>query len=166
MPKIAAIYQKKFPQDKIVIGDAHSFLLKHFKEFDFIWSSPPCPTHSVMNHFLHAQGHIRYPDMALYQEIIFLRTFCKAKFCVENVKSYYEPLVKPQESGRHYFWANFIIPFFKHEVKNSQIGKFGPTKRGKIEEKSHLERDKVDSKLGLAILEAAFKTQQKTLSEV
>ena len=42
-PEIAAIYQDFFPGDKVIICDAHQYLLDHFKEFDFIWSSPPCP---------------------------------------------------------------------------------------------------------------------------
>ena len=45
-PEIAKIYQDFFPNDKVVIADAHQFILEHFSEFDFIWSSPPCPTHS------------------------------------------------------------------------------------------------------------------------
>ena len=108
-PKIAKIYQDFFPNDKMVIADAHQYLLEHFKEFDFIWSSPPCPTHSVTNHFLHAQGNIRYPDMKLWQEIVFLQKWFKGKYCVENVISYYPPLWPPQELDRHYFWCNFSI---------------------------------------------------------
>lgn len=106
---IAKIYQDFFPNDKVVVADAHQYLLEHYKEFDFIWSSPPCPSHSVCNHFLNAQGHIRYPDMALYQEIIFLKTFFFGKWVVENVKPYYEPLIRPYEVGRHCFWSNFYV---------------------------------------------------------
>ena len=95
--KIAKIYQDFFPNDKVIITDAHQYLLEHYKEFDFIWSSPPCPTHSICNHFLNAQGVVRYPSMKLWQEIIFLRTFFFGKFCVENVRTYYEPLIMPQE---------------------------------------------------------------------
>ena len=47
--QIAKIYQDFFPDDKMVIADAHQYLLEHYKEFDFIWSSPPCPTHSRFN---------------------------------------------------------------------------------------------------------------------
>lgn len=122
---IALVYKDYFPNDTVIVGDAHQFLLEHYKEFDFIWSSPPCPTHSVTNHFLNAQGVIRYPDMALYQEIIFLQHFFTGKYVVENVKPYYEPLIKPQISGRHCFWANFKIPDVKIE---STIGTFGPVK--------------------------------------
>ena len=118
-PKIAQIYQDFFPKDKVLVEDAHDYLLKHFKEYDFVWSSPPCPTHSVCSYFLKGQGIIRYPDMSLWQEIILLKYFYKGKYCVENVKSYYEPLITPQEIGRHYFWANFYI----HPIKiDYQIG--------------------------------------------
>jgi DNA (cytosine-5)-methyltransferase 1 len=44
--QIAKIYQDFFPKDKVIVADAHEYLLKHFEEFDFIWSSPPCPSHS------------------------------------------------------------------------------------------------------------------------
>ena len=111
--EIAKIYQDFFPKDKVIIADAHQYLLEHFKEFDFIWSSPPCPTHSRTNIFLNAQGIIRYPDMKLYEEIIFLRQWFKGKYVVENVISYYQPLIIPQLIDRHYFWANFII----HNIK-------------------------------------------------
>ena len=109
---IAKIYQDFFPNDTVVVADAHKYLIEHFEEFDFIWSSPPCPTHSVTNNFLHAQGLHRYPDMSLWQEIIFLKYRFKGKWVVENVKSYYEPLYQATELDRHYFWSNFPIPSF------------------------------------------------------
>jgi DNA (cytosine-5)-methyltransferase 1 len=108
-PQIAKIYSEFFPNDKIIITDAHEYLLKHYSEYDFIWSSPPCPTHSRTNNYLNVQGIIRYPDMKLWQEIIFLKHFYKGKWVIENVISYYEPLIKPFECGRHYFWSNFHI---------------------------------------------------------
>ena len=107
--QIAEVYKTFFPKDKVVVADAHEYLLAHFQEFDFIWSSPPCQSHSVCNHFLKGQGIFRFPDMKLYEEIIFLKHFFKGKWVVENVKPYYEPLIKPQEIGRHYFWSNFVI---------------------------------------------------------
>jgi len=42
---IAKIYQDLFPNDTVVVGDAHQYLLDHYKEFDFVWSSPPCQSH-------------------------------------------------------------------------------------------------------------------------
>jgi DNA (cytosine-5)-methyltransferase 1 len=109
-PELARMYQERFPNDTVIIGDAHQYLLDHYKEFDFIWSSPPCPSHSVTNHFLNAQGIERYPDMKLYEEIIFLQTFFKGKYCIENVKPYYEPLVPAQQRERHLYWCNFRLP--------------------------------------------------------
>ena len=75
--EIAEAYKTFYPIDQVIVDDAHQFLLDNFKEFDFIWSSPPCQTHSKTNFFLHGQGIIRYPDMQLYQEIIFLRQWGK-----------------------------------------------------------------------------------------
>lgn len=109
-PELARLYRERFPNDNVIIADAHQYLLEHYKEFDFIWSSPPCPSHSGTNHFLNAQGIIRYPDMKLYEEIILLKTFFKGKFCIENVIPYYEPLIPAQKRGRHLYWCNFNLP--------------------------------------------------------
>jgi DNA (cytosine-5)-methyltransferase 1 len=106
-PAIAAIYQDFFPGDEMIIGDAHEYLLKHYKEFGFIWSSPPCQTHSKTMFWNHIKK--RYPNMALYEEIIFLKHFFYGIWVVENVKPYYEPLIPPQFVDRHVFWANFQI---------------------------------------------------------
>ncbi len=107
-PQIAAIYQDFFPNDTVIVADAHQYLLDHFKEFDFIWSSPPCPTHSKM---MKATRHnmAKYPDMKLYQEVIFLEHFFNRSWVVENVKPYYTPLIEAKEIGRHLFWSNFYI---------------------------------------------------------
>lgn len=37
--KIAAVYKELYPNDNVIVADAHTYLLKHFREFDFIWSS-------------------------------------------------------------------------------------------------------------------------------
>lgn len=108
---IADAYKKLYPEDTVVVGDAHQYLIDHFAEFDFIWSSPPCPSHSRANLSLQGYGIYRYPDMSLYQEIIFLSHFFKGKWVVENVIPYYEPLIKPNYTiDRHHFWTNFEIP--------------------------------------------------------
>ena len=106
--QLARLYQERFPNDKVIVTDAHQFLLENFKEYDFIWSSPPCPTHSKMVKATKHNINV-YPDMRLYQEIIFLQHFFKGKYVVENVISYYNPLIPPQKSSRHYYWSNFII---------------------------------------------------------
>jgi len=106
-PKIAQIYQDFFPHDRVVVADAHQYLLEHFEEFDFIWSSPPCPTHSRIRFM---QNKKVYPDMTLYQEIILLKHWCKSKWVVENVMPYYDYLIKPTSIlHRHSIWSNFTI---------------------------------------------------------
>lgn len=172
-PKKAEIYKDLFPMDEVIISDAHQYLLEHYNEYDFIWGSPPCPTHSRTNYFLNKKGIIRYPDMALYQEIIFLTHFFKGKFLIENVISYYTPLVTPQISGRHYFWANFKIPTLPERIKigrmngcSLELGKsqnelrmetfklFGfDLSKYKIKNKELLLRNCVDPEIGLSILE-------------
>ena len=105
--EIAKIYQDFFPKDKVIIADAHQYLLDHFKEYDFIWSSPPCPTHSRLRTM---NKVIVYPDMNLYAEIILLQKWFKGLWIIENVIPYYEPLIKPNLIlHRHAIWTNFNI---------------------------------------------------------
>ena len=120
------IYKDYFPNDTIVVGDAHDYLLKNYANFDFIWSSPPCPTHSQLGRLRVLSdskitgaymSEAKYPDMGLYQEILLLKHFFKGKWCVENVIGYYEPLIKPSEFGGHYFWHNFHISLIKTESR-------------------------------------------------
>jgi DNA (cytosine-5)-methyltransferase 1 len=40
-PELARLYKERFPNDEVIIGDAHEYLLKNYMNFDFIWSSPP-----------------------------------------------------------------------------------------------------------------------------
>ena len=111
-PECARLYQERFPNDKVIVADAHQYLLDHYKEFDFIWTSPPCPTHSRVrisqkntNNFIP-----KYPDMNLYEEIIFLDNYFKGKYVVENVIPFYEPLIPAKKRGRHLYWTNFNLP--------------------------------------------------------
>ena len=108
----AALYQERFPNDTVIVADAHQYLLEHFKEFDFIWSSPPCPTHSRvrMSQKNRDTFENKYPDMKLYEEILLLKHQYNGKYVVENVIPYYEPLIQAQKRGRHLYWSNFILP--------------------------------------------------------
>jgi DNA (cytosine-5)-methyltransferase 1 len=108
--ELARLYQERFPNDKLIIADAHQYLLDHYKEFDFIWSSPPCPTHSRLVSSNKNKIKMKYPDMRLYQEIILLNKLFNGKFVVENVIPYYEPLIQAKKRGRHLYWCNFNLP--------------------------------------------------------
>ena len=112
-PKIAEIYNHHFPQDIVVTEtDAHQYLLDHLTDgWDFIWSSPPCQSHSRMA-ISGRNKKPRYPDMQLYEEIILLQTYSKKfgfSYCVENVQPYYETLVEAQKIGRHLFWTDLDL---------------------------------------------------------
>ena len=111
-PEIAKIYQDYFPNDKVIIGDAHQYLLDHYDEFDFIWASPPCQSHTKLMKFTR-HDVAKYPDMKLYQEIIFLDNFFNGLYVVENVDPYYQPLIKAKKVDRHLWWSNFNIGSFE-----------------------------------------------------
>lgn len=105
-PKRASLYSRLFPQDTVLVEDAHNYLLHHFREFDFIWSSPPCQTHSCL--ILTRPERRRYPDLKLYEEILFCRQFVYVPWVIENVKPFYPPLIPPScRVERHLFWSNF-----------------------------------------------------------
>lgn len=173
--EIAQIYKDNFPEDKVIIADAHEYLLNHFEEFDFIWASPPCPSHSHVRKITGHQNKPIYPDMKLYEEILFLQGYFKGKFVVENVISWYSPLIKPQEVGSHYYWANFVIGnkddgYRAHNELNSVLEKrkgFDLSKyKGLQHDKKKLLRNCVEPEMGLYIFNMAFKSKQVTLSEL
>jgi len=170
--QIAKVYKDYFPNDEIIIDDAHEYLEKNFEKFDFIWSSPPCPTHSRMRKNFGNNKPI-YPDMALWQEVLFLQGYFKGKWVVENVKTWYDPLIESQEKGRHYYWSNFDIPnndiFNETEIgmidriDNKMTKKFG-FDLSKYSFSSEYPRYKilnnlVNPKAGEIILKAAFNLQ-------
>jgi len=130
-PKIAGQYQEFYPDDEVVVGDAHEYLLNNHQDFDFIWSSPPCQSHS---RFIRSGKNRKplYPDFKLYEEIIFLKHNSKALWVVENVRPYYKPLIEPKNVGRHLFWSNF--EFECEEVRQPK----GFINKTTIEGKKHL----------------------------
>jgi DNA (cytosine-5)-methyltransferase 1 len=113
-PELARMYQERFPNDTVIVADAHQYLLDHYNEFDFIWTSPPCPTHSRARFWVSSSQETSllpvYPDMNLYQEIIFLENYFNGKYVVENVIPFYAPLIPAKKRGRHLYWTNFNLP--------------------------------------------------------
>jgi len=179
---IAKEYQRNFPNDTVVVGDAKDYLLHHFKEFDFIWASPPCPTHSRMRTLWKGEGKLdnktsgssfKLPDMDLYSIIIFLQHFYDGVFVVENVISYYEPLIKPYIIDNHYFWSNKNLGSMKAttrnileqdlEKKSKYIGMPIPKTGWSTRDNRSLLNNCVKPKVGLHIFNMCFKTKQMTL---
>lgn len=175
---IANVYSKNYPNDTVIVADAHKYLLNHYSEFDFIWSSPPCQSHSrvrkaAVNRSIGKMKQI-YPDMKLWQEILFLQNQNYTKFCIENVTPYYDIFLKPSiKIGRHYFWSNFKIPtnaileqskkeknlenitgtenHYGFNIKNESLGT----------RKDQILRNLVDPKIGEYIYNCFLKSQQK-----
>lgn len=115
----ARLYQERFPNDTVIVADAHQYLLDHYQEFDFIWSSPPCPSHSRARFARRNTTTPIYPELKLYEEVLFLENYFDGKYVVENVIPYYEPLISAQKRGRHLYWTNFILPNDLNERKSS-----------------------------------------------
>lgn len=110
---IAKFYSDHYPDDEVIVGDAHEYLLSHYNEFDFIWASPPCPSHSRARFWGNQKTNPVYPDMKLYEEILLLKHSFDGLWVIENVKPYYEPLISPSVTlGRHHFWCNFHIEYY------------------------------------------------------
>lgn len=174
------VYRSYNPDDEIIVGDAHQYLLDHLHDgWDFIWSSPPCQSHSRMQK---ATRHdcLKYPDMSLYQQIILLTEHFKGKWVVENVRPYYEPLIPAQSVGRHLFWSNFIIRATEVHQPNDFIflGTSADTQKLKdwlgIQYDGNIYmggnhcpgqalRNAVHPRLGKAVLDSAFVEQQQDL---
>ena len=162
---IAKIYKDLYQKDNVIVTDAHQFLLENFMNYDFIWASPPCQSHSSFrqNICVRFRGtEPVYPDMKLYQEIIFLQHNFKGKFVVENVKPYYETLIKPNiELERHLFWSNFEIKDMKFEKTNIRTAQIKDLEeqhgfdlsKYKLSNKRQVLRNCVNPELGLHIFD-------------
>ena len=177
-PEIAKVYSDFFPSDKVVIADAHQYLLDHYQEFSFVWSSPPCPSHSQIRFNIGFKANRKYkkvaalyPNMALYQEIILLKHWFNGNWVVENTVPYYEPLIKGQITGGHIWWSNFLIPEIEHgnrnhrggTVESLQVRKEINLDKYDIPNKRQLLRNCVEPEVGLAVFNAQFIKELKLL---
>ena len=162
-PEIAQIYSDFYPEDEIIIGDAHNYLLENYNKYDFIWSSPPCQTHSQIRYNLGVKNRgtkAVYPDMKLYEEILFLEWYFKGNWVVENTRGFYEPLIPPRFIGSHYFWSNFYIEDIKTDNRNHRDGTVESLQSRKqidlskydIINKRQILRNCVEPELGLHII--------------
>ena len=169
---IAPIYGDHFPKDTLVVGDAHEYLRQHHKEFDFIWASPPCQTHSSFRYNINVRfrgSEEKFPDMTLYEEILFLKYHSKALWLVENVVPYYGAMLDPVKRNRHLYWANFELPEVPktgEKIRTQQIPDLeklhGYDLSGyKLPNKRQVLRNVVDPNVGRLFLEAAINERRE-----
>ena len=176
--EIAQYYEKHYPNDGISCDDVIDILEEwDLDEYDFIWASPPCQTHSRMRNINTGTGTRqtppRHPDLtSLYGTIIFLNKYYHGLYCIENVIPYYTPLIKPSVTiNRHHFWSNFIIPHIiipddDFNIKSCSNERYGINiKDYKMSiRKDQLIRNCVHPKIGKYILDCAMK-KIKTLDD-
>lgn len=168
---IAKAYHDRFPNDTFVVGDAKEYLLENYKNFDFIWVSPPCQTHSRVRRCKvdckpNSAGVLKavFPDMSLYQIIIFLKSHFKGYFVVENVIPYYEPLINPDYLiDRHFYWSNFFIwniniekKIIIEDTKINDLKDFDLSIYKNIKNKTQVIRNQLDYDVGKHILNCAL----------
>ena len=166
---IAGAYKSRFPNDTVVVGDAKQYLLDHYKEFDFIWASPPCQTHSEIRRCGVKSGQYDavMTDLSLYEVIIFLQTYAVGQWVIENVVPYYTPLIKPKAKiDRHLYWSNFNISEVE-VAKDKIVGMVKPSDldeiiqdTSKIKNKVQVVRNQVNYETGKHILDCAMGTVQ------
>lgn len=163
-PDIAAVYADYFPDDELVIGDAHQYLLENYSRFDFIWSSPPCQSHSSFRYNIGVRYRgveAKYPDMTLYEEIVFLQYHASNLWLVENVVPYYKPLIEAKKINRHLYWSNFDLPDLSpvnDNIRRSQIPDLSEAygydlSKYKLPNKRQVLRNCVAPRTGLEILQ-------------
>lgn len=173
---IAVVYSQLYPNDNVIVTDAHQYLLEHYKEFDFIWSSPPCPTHSQLRYNIgykadrkYAKVKAVYPDMKLYEEILLLQYWFDGGWVVENTVPYYEPLIPATKSGGHIWWSNFEIPKIDFTNRGHRGGTVESLQERKgidlskykwLTNKRQILRNCVEPEVGQAILEAYNKDKE------
>lgn len=166
--EIAMIYKDLYPNDIVIVADAHKYLEENYKNFDFIWTSPPCQSHSKIRMVAAKAGSYAaiMPNMSLWSEILFLQNYAKCKWIVENVKPYYKPLIQPNANiERHFIWSNFDISQIEttnHNRVNSKIFSnstlygFDLSKYKIKHRKDQIIRNCVNPEIGLHILNCAF----------
>jgi len=179
--EIAGVYKDLFPNDKVIVEDAHEYLLNNYMNYDFIWSSPPCQSHSQIRYnigFLadrkYKKVEAKYPDMKLYEEIILLQKYYSGLWVVENTIPYYEPLIEATNTGGHLWWSNFIILPIDHGNRNHRDGTVDSLQDRKlidlskydIKNKRQILRNCVEPEVGLHIFNCAVNRDESYFDKI
>lgn len=166
--RIAAEYARRYPQDQTLVEDAHAFVLERAHQFDAVWTSPPCPTHSRIQRTLVSRFGKTEPDPRLWLEIEHLQQLGR-RYVVENVHTYYAPPIAPDVvTDRHYYWVSaapaLINPYEvvklarAHSTSDEIADSYGLERLapGSVSDRRKTMRNAVVPLEGLQIAEAAF----------
>jgi len=185
--EIAEANRNLHPNDEVIESDAVEYIRRNYRKFDYIWASPPCPSHSSIGKAgaKNNQYLAKMPDMNLYSVIIFLNEYFEGNWTVENVKPFYKRLDKQerekararqtvipaaQESSRHLFWSSHDVP--ETFISRSNLNQANNTelmdwlgiqldRSFETVEKRKVLRNCVHPKIGEAILKSRKVKQQK-----
>ncbi|WP_341934727.1 hypothetical protein MRBLWO14_000299 [Microbacterium sp. LWO14-1.2] len=167
--RVAAEYARRYPNDTVIVGDAHAYVLERAHRFDATWASPPCPSHSRLAKVVASRyGRELQPDPRLWEEIAHLREL-GGRYVVENVHVYYEPPIAPDVvTPRHWYWTsnpplmltavhgtNILRPDTRAEDYATAYG-LPPLERGTVPDIRKAMRNAVVPAEGLEIAAAAF----------
>ena len=177
--KIAAVYQDLYPDDIVLTIDAHEYLRLNYNNFDLIFYSPPCKTHTDIRihnpNFIAGKTEILYYDERLPQEVELMFMLNRlgmlfGKYCIENTKQYHKRMMEAQIRARHYFWTNFGVPRFTLSINkpNHEFGileewvKYAGVDLSNYDlnglDPRQIYRNMVDPQLGKHVFQAALKS--------
>jgi DNA (cytosine-5)-methyltransferase 1 len=168
-PRVAGEYARRYPDDTVIVGDAHAYVMEHAHEFDAVWTSPPCPTHSRLAiNVARRKGVEPAPDPRLWAEIRHLRALGIA-YVVENVHTYYEPPILPElVTERHYYWMTnpplMLAPFHSEfrlrasttAAQYAEAYGLPPLTPGSVPDRRKAMRNAVVPLEGIQVAQAAF----------
>lgn len=150
--------EENFPNDIVLRKNAWRYIPENFRDYDIVWASPSCKTHSRARVFQlsdrYVNGNFELPDERLWMLIKWLKVFgSRMIWIVENVIPFYTSIEIPTALvGRHLVWSNKRIgdkSFEADQIIYKQKGSF--------------DRDRMNPEIGKYIIEQAINDKQTSL---